>query len=227
MAGVSFHVCAFAHSHNHYLTREAALTNTATKHQVVRQDISRRDLEVIMSTAASYSRKLSRSLKLSRTEEEDVEQDILVVLLERWHYFDGALGSNIGFAIRVARQAIHAIAQRIVADRSIEALGLDQLQDVDDLSSEVEALTLADMLADDAAPTEAMIVHAISVGRFFSLQPEDYALVARAIREQDGDLAEAQRLTGLSSSEFYRRLRELRYRLVCLELAPRDWLTRP
>ncbi|MEJ1936828.1 hypothetical protein WDZ92_42085, partial [Nostoc sp. NIES-2111] len=69
------------------------MTNTATKHQVVRQDISRRDLEVIMSTAASYSRKLSRSLKLSRTEEEDVEQDILVVLLERWHYFDGALGS--------------------------------------------------------------------------------------------------------------------------------------
>ena len=48
-----------------------------------------------------------------------------------------------------------------------------------------------------------------------------------AIRETDGDLAEAQRLTQLSSSEFHRRLRELRYRLVCLELAPRRWLFRP
>jgi hypothetical protein len=65
------------------------------------------------------------------------------------------------------------------------------------------------------------------VGRFLERLPQDYTLVAYAIREMDGDLAEAQRLTELSTSEFYRRLRELRYRLVCLELAPRQWLLRP
>jgi hypothetical protein len=26
----------------------------------------------------------------------DAEQDILVMLLERWHYYDGARGSSIG-----------------------------------------------------------------------------------------------------------------------------------
>ena len=202
------------------------MTNTATKLHTARNEIGPRDLDVIMSTAAAYSRKLSRSLKLSRTEEEDAQQDILLTLLERWHYFDGSRGGNIGFAIRIARQATHVIAGRIVADRGIEAVGFDYLQDVEDPSAEVEALTVADTLADQTAPTEAMILDALSVERFLSLQPEDYALVARAIRETDGDLAEAQRMTQLSSSEFYRRLRELRYRLVCLELAPRNWLYR-
>ena len=58
-----------------------------------------------MATAAAHARKLARSLRLSRTSEEDAEQDILLMLLERWHYFDEARGSNIGFAIRIARQA--------------------------------------------------------------------------------------------------------------------------
>ncbi len=202
------------------------MSNTAGNIHPRRTEIGRRDLDVIMSTAAAYSRKLSRSLKLSRTDEEDAEQDILLMMLERWHYFDDARGSNIGFAIRIARQATHAIAGRIVADRGIETVGFDYLQDVEDPSAELEALTVADALADETAPTETMIAHALSVGRFLALQPEDYALVARAIRETDGDLAQAQRLSQLSPSEFYRRLRELRYRLVCLELAPRNWLFR-
>ena len=149
-----------------------------------------------------------------------------MTLLERWHYFDGARGSNIAFAIRIARQALHAIAGRIIADREIEGLDIDFTRDVDDPSGEVEALTVADTLPDDAAPTETMILDACALGRFLEGLPQDYALVAQAIREQDGDLAEAQRLSALSTTEFYRRLRELRYRLVCLELAPRRWLQR-
>jgi hypothetical protein len=41
----------------------------------------------------------------------------------------------------------------------------------------------------------------------------------------DGDLADAQRRSGLSASEFYRRLREVRYRLICEGLArvPRNF----
>ena len=106
--------------------------------------------------------------------------------------------------------------------------GFDYLQDVEDPSSELEALTFAETLADDAALTETMIVDGTCLSDHSSHgMPEDYALVARAVREKDGDLAEAQRLTQLSPSEFYRRLRELRYRLVCLELAPRSWLLRP
>jgi hypothetical protein len=202
------------------------LTSTATKHQASRSEISPRDIDVMMATAAAHARKLARSLKLSQAEREDAEQDILLILLERWHYFDDARGSNIAFAIRIARQALHAIAGRIIADREIAGLDIDFAQDVDDPSGEVEALTIADTLPDDAAPTEAMILDACALGRFLEGLPQDYALVAQAIRDQDGDLAEAQRFSALSTTEFYRRLRELRYRLVCLELAPRRWLQR-
>ena len=202
------------------------MSSTATKHQASRSEISPRDIDVMMATAAAHARKLARSLKLSQAEREDAEQDILLILLERWHYFDDARGSNIAFAIRIARQALHAIAGRIIADREIEGLDIDFTQGVDDPSGEVEALTIADTLPDDAAPTEAMILDAFALGRFLEGLPQDYALVAQAIRDQDGDLAEAQRFSALSTTEFYRRLRELRYRLVCLELAPRRWLQR-
>ena len=202
------------------------MSSTATKHQASRSEISPRDIDVMMATAAAHARKLARSLKLSQAEREDAEQDILLILLERWHYFDDARGSNIAFAIRIARQALHAIAGRIIADREIAGLDIDFTQGVDDPSGEVEALTIADTLPDDAAPTEAMILDAFALGRFLEGLPQDYALVAQAIRDQDGDLAEAQRFSALSTTEFYRRLRELRYRLVCLELAPRRWLQR-
>jgi hypothetical protein len=196
------------------------------KLQASNRELDARDLGVMRATASAHARKLSRSFRLSLDEQNDVEQDILVTLLERWHYFDNARGSNIAFAIRIARQALHAIAGRIIADREIEALDIDFAQDVDVPSGEVEALTIADTLPDDAAPTDAMILDAFALGRFLEGLPQDYALVAQAIREQDGDLAEAQRLSALSTTEFYRRLRELRYRLVCLELAPRQWLQR-
>ena len=202
------------------------MTSTALKLQASNREFDARDLGVMRATARAHARKLSRTLRLSVDEQNDVEQDILVTLLERWHYFDDARGSNIAFAIRIARQALYAIAGRIIADREREGLDIDFTQDVDDPSGEVEALTIADTLPDDSAPTEAMILDACALGRFLEGLPQDYALVAQAIRDQDGDLAEAQRLSALSTTEFYRRLRELRYRLVCLELAPRRWLQR-
>ena len=202
------------------------MTNTAPKPRLAAQAISERDLDVMMSTATAYSRRLSRSFKLSGAEEEDAAQDILVILLERWHYFDDRRGSNIGFAIRIARQAVQVIAGRIVADRDIRTVGFDDLQDTGDPSAEREALSISETLADPAAPNEDVILEGVSVRRFLDVLPPDFATLAQSIREQDGDLAEAQRVTELSTSEFYRRLRELRYRLVCLELAPRQWLPR-
>ena len=51
------------------------MSNIATKQQASRSDISPRDLDVMMATAAAHARKLARSLKLSQTEREDTEQD--------------------------------------------------------------------------------------------------------------------------------------------------------
>jgi hypothetical protein len=202
------------------------MTNFATKQHAARPDISLCDLDVMMATAAAHSRKLARSLKLSQTEREDAEQDILLMLLERWHYFDDSRGSNIGFAIRIARQAAQLIADRIAAGWQTDLVSLDEAAPWQDWGMD-DADRIAGQVRDEALPDEAALVSALSLRGFTAALPEELAIVAAAVFEADGDIPEACRLTSLSSSEFHRRLRELRYRLVCLELAPRAWLNRP
>ncbi len=200
------------------------MSNIATKRPAVTREISRCDLDVMMTTAAAQSRRLTRSLRLSSSEQEDVEQDILVMLIERWHYFDDQRGSNVAFAIRIGRQAAQVIADRIVSGWDRETVSLDAtLETADDASG----LSHAETLADDTVPSEAAIIDAMALNDVLRSLPPDYGLVAESIRDTDGDVGEAQRLSQLSSSEFHRRLRELRYRLVSVELAPRRWLFRP
>lgn len=202
------------------------MSNTATKLPAARNEIGPRDLDVIMSTAAAYSRKLSRSLKLSRTEEEDAQQDILLTLLERWHYFDGSRGSNIGFAIRIARQATQVIADRIASGWQTDLVSLDEPASWQDWGTD-DASWISEQVGDESVPDEAALVGALSLRAFNTALPEELAIVVDAVFAADGDIPEACRLSSLSSSEFHRRMRELRYRLVCLELAPRAWLNRP
>jgi hypothetical protein len=202
------------------------MTNTATKQRSTRPDISRRDLDVMMATAAAHARKLARSLKLSQTEREDAEQDILLMLLERWHYFDDSRGSNIGFAIRIARQAAQLIADRIAAGWQTDLVSLEEPAPWQELGADA-AVTISEQIADESLPDEAALVSGLALRSFTRSLPEDLAIVAAAVLAADGDIPEACRLASLSSSEFHRRLRELRYRLVCLELAPRAWLNRP
>jgi hypothetical protein len=200
------------------------MSNTATKQQASRSDINPRDLDVIMATAAAHARKLARSLKLSQAEREDAEQDILLMLLERWHYFDDARGSNIGFAIRIARQAAQGIADRVAAGWQTDLVSLEDPAPWQDWGMD-DAVTISEQVGDESLPDEAALVSALSLRGFTAALPTDLLVVVDAVFAADGDIPEACRLTSLSSSEFHRRLRELRYRLVCLELAPRSWLT--
>ena len=200
------------------------MSNTATKQQASRSDINPRDLDVIMATAAAHARKLARSLKLSQAEREDAEQDILLMLLERWHYFDDVRGSNIGFAIRIARQAAQGIADRVAAGWQTDLVSLEDPAPWQDRGMD-DAVTISEQVGDESLPDEAALVSALSLRGFMAALPTDLLVVVKAVFAADGDIPEACRLTSLSSSEFHRRLRELRYRLVCLELAPRSWLT--
>jgi hypothetical protein len=200
------------------------MSSTATKHQASRSDISPRDLDVMMATAAAHARKLARSLKLSQAEREDAEQDILLMLLERWHYFDDARGSNIGFAIRIARQAAQVIADRVAAGWQTDLVSLEDPAPWQDWGMD-DAVTISEQVGDESLPDEAALVSALSLRGFTAALPTDLLVVVQAVFAADGDLPEAQKISTLSSSEFHRRLRELRYRLVCLELAPRSWLT--
>ena len=147
------------------------------------------------------------------------------MLIERWHYFDGSRGSNVSFAIRIGRQAAQVIADRIVSSWERQTVSLDAHLNTDEQDG-TEPI-LSETVPDERVPSEGDLIGAIALNDVLGRLPEDYAHVAQNIRETDGDVGEAQRLSQLSSSEFHRRLRELRYRLVSVELAPRRWLFRP
>lgn len=171
-----------------------------------------RMLRVMMAAAAYHARKVARTMRLSDVDREDVEQDILLVLLERRRFFDPARGAWSSFADRVARQAAQGVADEIGAERRIRGGSLDQPAG-DDGST-----TLGDLIEDhlQGPDPEQVLQFSLTLAKFVPELPDELALVARLSLLEDGDLAEAQRRSGLSTSEFYRRLREVRYRLVCL-----------
>ena len=84
----------------------------------------------------------------------------------------------------------------------------------------MRSTTMAYTVADDTAPTEADILDALSFLSFVATLPPELRCAADAALAADGDLADAQRALGLSTSEFYRRLREVRYRLVSIRARP-------
>ena len=57
--------------------------------------------------------------------------------------------------------------------------------------------------------------------------PAELRRVAGLTIMAEGEIAEAQRASGLSTSEFYRRLREIRYRLMAAGLADIRFLDAP
>lgn len=171
-----------------------------------------RILRVMMAAAAYHARKVARTMRLSDVDREDVEQDILLVLLERRRFFDPARGAWSSFADRVARQAAQGVADEIGAERRIRRGSLDQ--PVGDDGSTTLGEVMEDRL--QAPDAEQALQLSLALARFVGELPDELALVARLSLLEDGDVAEAQRRSGLSTSEFYRRLREVRYRMVCL-----------
>ncbi len=83
------------------------------------------------------------------------------------------------------------------------------------------ATSLADMLCDPNALPDEQALMSLAMERFLAGLPPELSVTAMFVLEADGDLASAQRASGLSTSEFYRRLREIRYRLVSIGLADR------
>jgi DNA-directed RNA polymerase specialized sigma24 family protein len=173
-----------------------------------------RMLRVMMAAAAYHARKVARTMRLSDVDREDVEQDILLVLLERRRFFDPARGAWSSFADRVARQAAQGVADAIGGDRRLYSGSLDQR------AGDGGSTTLGELIADrlQGPDTEQTLQLSLTLARFVAELPDELALVARLSLLEDGDLAESQRRSGLSTSEFYRRLREVRYRLVCLDI---------
>ena len=193
------------------------MSEPASANSAIQPDaIDAMTLRTMMAAAAYQARRVARTLKLSPAEREDVEQEILLVLLERRRFFDPARGPWTPFAHRIARQAAQSVADALVAARKISAVSLDQSWDA---ALDRELGRLADAIADDAVPGEPDILYNMSFMGFLATLPPDLRCAADAALAADGDLADAQRALGLSTSEFYRRLREVRYRLFSIGLA--------
>jgi hypothetical protein len=71
------------------------------------------------------------------------------------------------------------------------------------------------------------ILDTVSFISFVATLPSELRIVAEASLQADGELTDAQRALGLSTSEFYRRLREIRYRLFTIGLVERRRLLDP
>jgi DNA-directed RNA polymerase specialized sigma24 family protein len=173
--------------------------------------IDDRQLRVMMAAAAYHARRVARTMRLGEAEREDVEQDIVVALLERRRFFDPSRGAWSSFANRVARQAAQGVADQIGADRRGCAASLDALTDDEQTPAMRDAI-------------EAQFVSApnldlpLSVAQFVNGLSQELAHVARLVLLAEGEVAEAQRRSGLANSEFFRRLREIRVQLVLAEL---------
>jgi DNA-directed RNA polymerase specialized sigma24 family protein len=180
--------------------------------------IDARTLRIMMASAAYHARKVARTMRLSKVDREDVEQEILLVLLERRRFFDAARGAWSSFADRVARQAAQGVADQIGAERRIHSNSLDRPAGNEKTITLGEVMEARQRISLDV---ERELQLPLVLADFVAELPDQLALVARLSLLEDGDLAQAQRRSGLSTSEFYRRLREVRYRLICLGVVQR------
>lgn len=180
--------------------------------------IDARTLRIMMASAAYHARKVARTMRLSKVDREDVEQEILLVLLERRRFFDAARGAWSSFANRVARQAAQGVADQIGAERRIHSNSLDRPAGNEKTITLGEVMEARQRISPDV---ERELQLPLVLADFVAELPDQLALVARLSLLEDGDLAQAQRRSGLSTSEFYRRLREVRYRLICLGVVQR------
>jgi DNA-directed RNA polymerase specialized sigma24 family protein len=185
-------------------------TNTPDTSAQSHHFVDQRALRTMIGAAAYHARRVARTMGLSDADREDVEQDIMLALLERRRFFDPARGAWSSFADRVARQAAQGAADEIGADRRVRGGSLDE--------GGIPVWRIVDPRADPEE--EVWLPRALS--QFVAELPSNLSLVAKLALQADGDLATAQRRSGLSSSQFYRRLREIRYRMVTRCLVDRS-----
>lgn len=175
--------------------------------------IGGRELHMMFVASNYQARRIVRKLGIDNSLTGDIEQDILVTLLERRRYFDPARGPWTPFVLRIAAQAAQSVADQL----SREKRTFESIETIDD----EPGLSLLDGLEDLSNPSEADFLFRRLLSRAAKRLPPELQIILEAALDAEGELAEAQRALGLSTSEFYRRLRELRYRLVMLGLAPR------
>ncbi|MBE7183854.1 MAG: sigma-70 family RNA polymerase sigma factor [Methylobacterium mesophilicum] len=170
----------------------------------------------MMSVAAYHARGVSRRLGLEPSERVDVEQEILLTFIERRRFFDpdrGAWSTFLNAIVGgIAGEIAMGLRTRWRREGPVLPIAAPE-KDPDD-----DDVVRPQPAAAEVASPEPAIVFALSLQRFVDSLPPHLAIVAELALEEEGDTGEALRRSGLSSSEFFRRLREVRMRLRCFDL---------
>src|SRR5207248_1803009 len=116
-------------------------------------------LRAMLGAAAYRARRVAKTLKLSPTECEDAEHEILLTLLERRRFFDPSRSQWAAFAFHVARQAAQFVADDLAQARRFDFNAVPLNEPSGSEAEEDHHLSLAD----EDAPAEQDILNAISV----------------------------------------------------------------
>src|SRR6266511_1201926 len=178
-------------------------------------------VQVAMETAAHHARRIARTLRLGGEDVADLRQEVLVEVLRRAVVFDRERAAWTTFVTMIIRHAAADLADRFAclqrqAGGSLE----DWVRTRDgarvrrgDVLSEANGLGA---LWSGHRDPYAEIEQRIDVQRFVDSLPDSLKRLCRLL--QDEPPAEAQRLSGLSKSDFYRQLDELAMRLRAVGL---------
>jgi hypothetical protein len=173
-------------------------------------------LDSLNRLADAVARNLRRRLRLPRHEQEDVRQDLLADFLVRLPAYEPARGDLLAFAMTCFRHRASRLANRHRREREVRAdLSLD------DPLPGGEGLTVGGALTEDAGfsawlgqPTDriAALERRLDVERTAdaALLPADLPLCAALVRGE----ARAPAAVGLSRTTAFRRMREMRLRLM-------------
>lgn len=180
------------------------------------------DLTPVYDVANREARRLCRSLRLPRYEQEDVQQDLLADFLMRLPAYDPAKAELAAFAMVCMRHAGTRIARRVRAERRTRhPLSLD------DVVPGTEGMTLGSTLsaADSYAawcgqPTDdiAALERRLDLARAGEeIDPADHPLCAALTEHTPHEFGE---LGTMPRMRIYRRIREMRLRLLAAGLGP-------
>jgi DNA-directed RNA polymerase specialized sigma24 family protein len=177
--------------------------------------ISPTDLSVLLREATTAARGLLRKLGLPNCEHEDLRQDLLVDLIARFKWFDPGRGTLGGFAGTITRHRARRLVNRICRERAIFV----PISRDDSPSNRNEARSHDTAKADGyvGVPRQsydacAVIERRLDLSRALrALGPSDLNLCAKLIERTPTEIS---RSGELSRASLYRRLRNIRRRLL-------------
>ena len=179
--------------------------------------LSLADLDVVHPLAERQARRLCRSLRRSIHEREDITQDLLLDLLARLPSFDPTRGALAAFATVCFQHRASRLATRLRRERrERHEASLD-----DAVPGQEEALTLADILPESEGyaawcgqqtDSAAALERRLDLDRAGAvLDQRDHSICAALTQCTPHELG---RQGALPRSVLYRRIREMRLRLL-------------